>query len=135
MEKGTLVTIYDAFDRPFRDIDGDEFDKYFLVKDGVEDIIKQTQPQFHKGTRVLNGNRYLVLKTRNDEQINVGSSLEIHGIKFNLMYEGMTKYCFLCSREHGRECPTKVRFEFLKKLRMGKTEKVIMEEKKSKRIP
>ena len=38
----------------------------------------------------------------------------------------MQKFCPLCDRKHGWDCPSKVRFEFLKQLRKGKTQKCKM---------
>ena len=78
-------------------------------------MIKQTQPQKTKNTTVLNNNRFLIVLNEAEDKtkIDLGSSVEIMGIKFNIMYEGMEKHCYICNRKHGRECPAKVRFEFL----------------------
>jgi len=53
----------------------------------------------------------------------IGSSIVVAGVKFNIVYDGMERYCYLCSRKHGNDCPTRARFEFLKKLRKGRTTK------------
>ena len=54
--KGLLVTIYDSYELRYRDISNELFDQYFLNL-GVE-IIKQTRPQFCRGSReVFNTNR------------------------------------------------------------------------------
>ena len=122
--EGILVTIYDAYERVFRHITNDEFNAYFESFEGVE-VIKTTQPQSSKDTHVLNNNRFVILKNVDESkpQIDIGSSMQIRGMKFNLRYNGMMKYCFLCKNKHGMECPTQARWEFLKKQRDGKTDK------------
>ena len=74
---------------------------------------------------MLNNNRFLVVTHDGDNntKLDLGTSIVIQGHKFNIVYEGMQKHCYLCNRKHGRECPKKVRFEFLKKMRKGKTDK------------
>ena len=59
----------------------------------------------------------------NNAKIDLGTSVEVNGVRFNIMYDGMQRYCFLCLKKHGTECPAKVRFEFLRNLRKGKTGK------------
>ena len=41
-------------------------------------------------------------------------------MKFNIVYDGMERFCHLCQKKHGKECPSKIRWEALKKLRKGK---------------
>ena len=120
---GTLVTIHDAYKRVFRHFGHELFDEYFMAIEGIE-VVKQTQPERHKDTTNLNNKRYVILKsTTEDPQIDIGSSVVINGVKFNIMYSGMTKYCFLCEKKHGRDCPARNRFEELKRMRKGKTQK------------
>ena len=76
------------------------------------EVVQQTSPQFNGGTRTLNSHRRI--KVRNvsgSGPIYVGSSVVVNGIRFNLMYNGMKRMCFLCREEHGREFPLKQRFE------------------------
>ena len=120
--QGTYVTIYDANDPEYRNIDHELFDQYFRSIEGVE-IIIQTQPQrAGRQKTALTGHRFVVVKhtDENGAKIDLGSSIQLQGCKFNLKYDGMTKYCFLCDMKHGTECPRRVRNEFLSKLRAGK---------------
>ena len=91
---------------------------------GLE-VIKQTEPQKTKGTTVLNNNRYLVVKLRDPKvkKLDVGTSMSIMGIRFNIAYNGMESFCFLCKEKHGNGCPVKLRFEMLSLMRKGKTDK------------
>ena len=122
--EGTLVTIYQAFRQPNRHIGNEKFDEYF-TNIQVE-ILKPTEPQLRKRTSVLNNNRYLVVqKLDEDEEIKnrIGSSIVVSGTKFNIAYNGMKKHCFLCGRAHGKECPTRARFDHLKQVRDQKPRK------------
>ena len=122
--QGTLVTIYRAFRSPLRHIAHEDFDDYFASID-IE-IIKQTEPQLKKGTNVLNNNRYLVVQKLDDDEDakkRIGTSITIGNHKFDIGYNGLQKYCRLCNRKHGWDCPKRARFEHLKKLREGKTGK------------
>ena len=119
------MTVFDAYQpEKSRHLRNEWFDDYFEKMEGVE-VIKQTQPQFNKGTRTLNDNRYLVVTHEGEdgEKIDLGTSIEISGLTFNMQYTGMPRYCYLCERKHGTDCPSKVRFDILKKLRKGLTEK------------
>ena len=108
--EGTLVTIYDAYERVFRHFPNEDFDEYFDGIEGIE-VIKMTQPQRSKGTNVLNNNRFVVLKKvgENNNKMDIGTSIQIRGITFNLRYNGMEKYCYLSKGKYGSECPTQVR--------------------------
>ena len=123
-EKGVLITIYDAYEIRYEHIPNEDFDNYFEQLDGVE-VIKQTQPQTTKGTHTLNGNRYVVVKSNGDDplKVDVGSAISIRGIKFNIAYTGMQRFCYLCFEKHGNECPVKARWNALKNARDGKTGK------------
>ena len=61
----------------------------------------------------------MVQKLDGDEetQKRIKSSIVVHGKKFNIWFEGMKKHCFLCGRAHGKDCPTRARFEHLKAIR------------------
>ena len=115
---GILITIYDAYTKHNQAIPATSFDTYFLEMEGVK-VLKQTSPQRYKNTRVLNGNRFLVLEY-DKVNIDIGDSVTIEGYKFNIRYSGMQKYCYLCKSKHGEECASRVRFEQLKKDREGK---------------
>ena len=123
--EGTYVTIYDAYDPEYRSIDHEAFDEHFASIEGVE-ILVQTQPQRDKKFRTsLTGHRFLVVKhiDADGNKIDLGSCVRLQGCRFNLKYDGMTSYCYLCAMKHGKECPRRVRNEFLQKLRAEKTNK------------
>ena len=117
---GTLITIYDAYKQCNRHIDHELFDDHFSRIQGLE-VLKQTQPQKTKGSKTLNNNRFLVVKTSTDD-MDLGTSIIIQNQTFNIVYEGMKKFCHLCAIRHGKECPRKARFEFLKRIRKDRTE-------------
>ena len=121
---GVKVTINDAWDKDNDSIPHESFDNAFLNK-GIQ-IIKQTQPMLCRGSRsVMSTHRYLVAKVVNDDgsRRDLGNQIEVEGKVFRLHYYGITRWCSLCSAKHGRECPKKIRFEYLKELRQGRTEK------------
>ena len=120
--EGTLVTIFGAYKRHHRNISGELFDQVFQAIEGL-DVIKQTQPQKTKGTTVLNNNRFLVVKSNSTDKLDIGSSIHVMGIRFNIVYDGMEKFCHLCNCKHGAGCPVKLRFDLLKQLRQGTTGK------------
>ena len=122
--EGTLITIFGAYKRHNRHIPHELFDEHFQKMSGLE-VIKQTEPQKTKGTTVLNNNRYLVVKLRDPKvkKLDVGTSMSIMGIRFNIAYNGMESFCFLCKEKHGNGCPVKLRFEMLSLMRKGKTDK------------
>ena len=123
IDHGMLITIFDAYDTCHQSIPHEDFDEIFIKMEGIE-IVQQTSPQFNGGTRTLNGHRRIKVRNVNGTgPINVGSSIVVNGVRFNLMYDGMKRMCFLCREEHGRDCPLKRRFEELKQLRKGKTGK------------
>ena len=115
---GTLVTLYDAYDRKSQSIPGTSFDQYFMETEGVT-ILKQTTPQRHKDTRVLNGNRFVVLSF-DPTKIDLGESISIGGTNFNIRYHGMHRYCYLCKDRHNQNCPAKAKFEKMQQDRRDK---------------
>ena len=123
-KEGTLITIYRAYRMENRQIHNELFDDHFRSMD-IE-VVKTTLPQFKKGTKVLNNNRYLVVQKLDDLpdlRNKIGNSITVDGKRFYVVYTGLEKYCYECSRKHGYHCPTRARNEFLAKLRAGKTEK------------
>ena len=106
------VVIFDAFDQEYQSISNEDFDKFFLAMEGIE-VVQQTSPQFNGGTRTLNGHRRIVVANEDgsDRPIDVGTHVIINNKRFNLMYDGLKKMCFLCREKHGRDCPLKARFE------------------------
>ena len=122
--EGTLITIYRAYRMEYRQVSNEAFDDYF---NGINvEVIKPTQAQVRKGTSVLNNNRYLVVQKLDDEpelRKKIGASIVVNNTKFNVVYDGMVKYCWLCSRNHDNHCPSRNKFDFLSKLRHGRTSK------------
>ena len=114
---GRLVTIYDAFDGRTQEIPGSRFNEHFGHLNVT--FIRQTTPQFHKGTRILNGNRYLVLDFDADT-VDLGESIMVDGFKFKINYFGQKKLCYLCQQKHGALCPEKEKFKELIAAREGK---------------
>ena len=120
----TRITIYDAYDLHFQDIPNEAFDNYFTEL-GCR-IVRQTQPQRSRDNReMLTINRFIVLRANKEDGtvIDLGHKILVDGRHFNIAYFGMQKYCTLCGRKHGRDCPSKQRFNFLRQQREGKTEK------------
>ena len=117
--EGTLITIYGAYRRDYRYIDNSHFDKVFQEL-GLE-IIKLTQPQTIKGTSILNNNRYLVVEnlTTDTGTKDIGTYIRLMGLKFDIQYTGMTKYCYRCLAKHGWDCPIQARHNFLREQRKG----------------
>ena len=121
-KRGTTVTIFGAYARSYRELGNELFDDYFENLDGYE-VIGQTRPQYNSGTTCLNNHRQvrIVREDGSDDKIDIGSYIIVEGVRFNIIYDEMEKFCQICQRTHGKECPSKVRFEALKKLRQGKT--------------
>ena len=122
---GVSVKIFDAWTLENQSIPHEHFDNHFINM--VVEIIKQTQPKKVYGSRhVLSTSRQLVVKVVNADgsRTDLGTQIIIDGKTFKLSYYGMEKWCGLCQKKHGKECPKRVRFEFLKELRKGKTEQM-----------
>ena len=120
----TRVTIYDANDLHFQDVSNEQFDNYFIEL-GAR-VVRQTQPQRNREHReIFTLNRFVVVRTDSEDGTNIdlGNKITVDGHTFKIAYFGMTKYCSLCGRNHGRDCPSKARFKYLEQLRAGKTEK------------
>lgn len=122
--EGTYVTIYSAFRIHHRNIPHEKFTQYFMNMEDIE-VCVQTQPQKTRGTNTLTNHRWLVLKTKGESKLitDIGSEIVIEDQSFNLMYDGMQKWCGLCSAKHGKTCISRARFEILKQARYGLTDK------------
>ena len=123
-KEGTLITIYQAYRIDHRNIDNEDFDSAFENL-GVE-ILKPTLPQLRKGTTTLNNNRYLVVqKLDKEEELKkkIGTYIVVNGHKFNVVYDGIQKHCWICMKTHGIQCPKKARDDHLRKQRQGRTGK------------
>ena len=115
---GLLITMYDAFDIKFRGLQNEYFDNCFHEM-GVE-ILKPTAPQTHRHNRgVFTTNRFVVVKKidADGNKIDSGTHIKVKDFTFKLAYYGMRSWCRLCGATHGKECPSKARFEVLKELR------------------
>ena len=119
-----VITIYDANDLHYQNVPHEAFDNYF-VELGCR-IVRQTQPQrCRENKEMLTINRFIVVRADQEDGqvVDLGHKITIDGHTFKIAYYGMQKYCTLCGRKHGRDCPSKQRFEFLRTLREGKTDK------------
>ena len=116
------VRIFDAFEVRYRSISSEEFDNAFLEM-GV-DVVKPTLPEKCRDRRdILNGNRYIIVKPIDDDgnRIDMGGRITVSNRIFKISYPGKLHFCTLCLIKHGKECPKRVRFDFLRNLRKGKT--------------
>ena len=104
--EGTLVTIVEADLGPAHAIPGREFDSA-MSQYGV--VVKNTIPQMNKKTMMLNGNRYVVVDTKNSSNP-LPNRLIIGDQSFLLKYKGKHWYCSSCSTEHVGACPYLKRF-------------------------
>ena len=119
------IRIFDAWELRHRNLDDRLFDEYF--KGLGAEIIESTQPETCREDReIFNTNRFLFVKKVKEDgsPIDFGNRITIAGHSFKLSYYGMQKYCVQCRRSHGWDCPTRVRNEFLRQLRKGKTDQV-----------
>ncbi len=117
------IRIFDAWELRYRKIDYNLFDEHFRSL-GAE-IIRSTQPErCRDDPDIFNTNRYIVVKKTNEngELIAFGNRITIDGISFKLSYFGIQRYCGLCQRSHGWDCPIKTRNDFLRQLRAKKTQ-------------
>ena len=120
---GLKIRIFDAWDLRYRGIEYNLFDQHFQNL-GAE-VIRSTQPErCRDDPDVFNTNRYIVVKktTHDGSKIDFGNRITVDGISFKLSYYGIQRYCGLCQRSHGWDCPIKTRNDFLRKLREGKTD-------------
>ena len=119
------IRIFDAWELRHRNIDDRLFNDYF--KSLGAEIIESTQPETCRDDHeIFNTNRFLFVKKVKDDgsPIDFGNRITVAGQSFRLSYYGMQKYCGQCKRSHGWDCPTRVRNEFLRQLRKGKTGEV-----------
>ena len=114
---GTLVTMYNSTGGPLATVMNKEFDN-LLTQYG--EVTRATQLQTHKGTDVLNGNRYCVLKHSEDIPDQISVPDPIHPGKFvtvSLGYKGKEKYCVRCMKRHPGTCAELLEFYKARDLR------------------
>ena len=122
--EGLKIRIFDAWELRNRSIENEQFDEYF--RNLGCDVIRHTQPERCKDDReIFNTNRFIVVKKTKEDgtKIDFGTRITVAGKSFRISYFGIQRYCGLCSRSHGWDCPTRTRNEFLRTLRKGKTDK------------
>ena len=112
-KKGIFVTIYDAFLGEARNITPEAFAEVMEKHGNME---KPVTPQFYKGQRMLNGNRYMVYEEGTDAS-KIPSTINVCNRRFRLMFDGMIRYCHMCKAEHGRLCPAREKFKDMVKKR------------------
>ena len=84
-----------------------------IVEMGVGELKKSPQPQRHKGTDELNGNKFFVLKNitvENAKQIPshftfIDERIGAHRMWLN--HRLKKRFCSFCNEEHEAECPTR----------------------------
>ena len=93
---GTLVTFVDASSGPLATVQNETFDKATAVFGAV---VKPTQPQNHRGTNTLNGNRDCVVDIKHKVipvSIMVLSPATQQKVTVHLRYKGQTWFCRRC---------------------------------------
>ena len=121
---GIKIRIFDAWKLQHRTIPHSLFNEYF-ESIGAE-IIKPAQPESCREYReVSNTNRYIVVKKTRDDgsEIDFGERISVSDTSFKLSYFGIQRYCGLCDKSHGWECPTQIHNDLLRTLRKGTTNK------------
>ena len=110
--EGTLITFQNCINGILQDVPHSAFD---LVMQEHGTITKLCENQLHKGSRVFNGNRYLVLvdpKGRIPEYIQVPKPKSRTGelLPVRLSYKGQQVFCARCTVNHVGQCPIKKAF-------------------------
>ena len=108
--EGTLVTFLSCTQGGTASIPNDHFDRV-MAEHG--EVVKPTECQRHRGTSVLNGNRYLVLQPKGTiPPILQIADPKYPGKLFNIRtrYKGQTYLCTKCMEEHSGACPAKKAF-------------------------
>lgn len=95
-----LITIVDADLGSNHDIPGRDFDSALGVFGSIE---VGTQPQKYRGSSVGNGNRYCVIKKKEDTEL--PNRLEVSGKSFLIKYRGKKWFCQSCKEDHVGACP------------------------------
>ena len=110
-QEGTLVTLLNARLGAARVLQNRSFDEA-LSDYGT--IVKPTEWQNHKGTRMLNGNRYLVMNAHEGgslpDSVKVSHPHTGVSLNFYLRYKGKTWQCRRCGAEHVGPCPELAEF-------------------------
>ena len=97
---GLLITIVDADLGPNHAIPGRDFDSALGAFGAIE---IGTQPQKYHKTTVGNGNRFCVIKKRDDAVL--PNRLEVCGQSFLIKYKNKKWLCNSCKEEHVGACP------------------------------
>ena len=88
---GTLVTFVQAAMGDNQHLRSEDFDK--MSKYG--EVVKPTSiHQYHKGTQMLNGNRFCAVVSLQTQKI----------VKVNTRYKGQKWWCWCCQSEHVGPC-------------------------------
>ena len=115
--EGTLVTMYNSSVGPLSTVMNKDFDTLLAV---YGEVTRATQLQTHKGTDVLNGNRYCVLKHSDDLPDQISVPDPNHPGKFvtvSLGYKGKEKFCVRCMKRHSGTCAELIDFYKARDLR------------------
>ena len=119
--EGTLVTLYNSTLGPLSEVTNKEFDTLLAY---YGEVTRPTQLQTHKGTTVLNGNRYCVLKHTNALPDHLSVPDPTRPGKFcnvTLSFKGKEKFCVRCMKRHPGACPELQEFYKARDLRREQT--------------
>ena len=101
---GTLVTFVQAAMGENQHLRSEDFDKEMAK---YREVVKPTVHQYHKGTQMLNGNRFCVVdvgKTPVPSNITILSLQIQKKVKINTRYKGQKWWCRRCQGEHVGPC-------------------------------
>ena len=110
-----LITLHQANTDRFSFVTDDMLLKS-IVEIGVGELKKAPQPQRHKGSDELNGNKFFVLKHITAENVHlIPSHLtfideRLGAQRMWLNHRLKKRYCAFCNKEHEAECPTRARY-------------------------
>ena len=96
---GLLITIVDADLGPNHAIPGRDFDSALGAFGAIE---IGTQPQKYHKTTVGNGNRFCVIKKKEDAEL--PNRLEVAGKSFLIKYKNKKWFCHSCKEDHVGAC-------------------------------
>ena len=112
IKEGTLLTFTNCTQGDLQTVDNSTFDN--IMREHGQ-VIKLCELQTYKGTRIFNGNRYLVLADPKGTippviQIPKPGSRTGQLIPVRITYRGQQFYCARCQQLHLGQCPVKVAF-------------------------
>ena len=110
--EGTLITIVNAEMGAARAIPGPRFDEALSP---FGEILMFCKPQKYQKSDDLNGNRMLVLKTDNIDEL--PNRIEVEGQSFLIKFKGKKWFCTTCKEDHIGPCEYIKRFHEIREKR------------------